>query len=146
MCKSTSHAQKQAARTHTFQNGFRTHTCDRKLHVCVRARTHLRNSSLAKTLGLVQIWADLPAAIFCASDMDESRAEWGLCWPSCNERTANAAEVIEPIISSSSSEIWPMLTCSTIFVILICFHLTNLFWLFSKSKYWKGVLNLNIVI
>ena len=40
----TSHARKQAARTHishTFQNGFRTHThtCDRTSHVCVCART-----------------------------------------------------------------------------------------------------------
>ena len=43
-CDRTSHTQKRSARTHishTFQNGFRTHThtCDRTSHVCVRART-----------------------------------------------------------------------------------------------------------
>ena len=42
-CDRTSHARKRAARTHishTFQNGFCTHTCDRTSHVCVCARTH----------------------------------------------------------------------------------------------------------
>ena len=43
-CDRTSHAWKRAARTHishTFQNGFctHTHTCDRTSHVCVCART-----------------------------------------------------------------------------------------------------------
>jgi hypothetical protein len=50
-CDRTSHAQKRSARTHishTFQNGFRTHThtCDRTSHMCVRAR--LRNSYIEK--------------------------------------------------------------------------------------------------
>ena len=48
-CDRTSHEQKQAKRTqipHTFQNGFRTHTCDRTSQVCVRARTFATHTYL----------------------------------------------------------------------------------------------------
>ena len=56
----TSHAQKQAARTHiphSFQNGFRTHThrCDRTLHVCVRGRTFATHT-LKKILGFRKLF------------------------------------------------------------------------------------------
>ena len=48
-CGRTSHVKKRAARKHiphTFQDGFRTHTCDRTSHVCLRARTFATHTLL----------------------------------------------------------------------------------------------------
>ena len=71
-CDRTSHVQKRAARAHiphTFQNGFRTHTHDRTLHVCVRARTFATHTLLkSKIFGQESTYSK---EIFFTKSVDE---------------------------------------------------------------------------